>query len=102
MCLMKEQLKELVGIVVEQQEKQTQSQNNIATTLGDWFGSNNEQKQNNVQEKETKQIEVKQSDNNLDEIVNILNQALNGINQKLNGTLKVQLVNGNSINFMNN
>ena len=97
-----EQLKELVGIVVEQQEKQTQSQNNIATTLGDWFGSNNEQKQNNVQEKETKQIELKQSDNNLDEIVNILNQALNGINQKLNGTLKVQLVNGNSINFMNN
>ena len=97
-----EQLKELIGIVVEQQEKQTQSQNNIANTLGGWF-DNKEEKQNTIiqNNKEEKQLQ-ENNNNNLDEIVNILNQALNGINQKLNGTLKVQLVNGNSINFMNN
>lgn len=88
------QLKELIGLVVEQQEKQTEAQSQVANTLGNWFGSeDNKSTDTNKSNDKQKQLSpVEKSKQEMNELLNILSTALEGINGKLGGTLKVKVV----------
>lgn len=92
-------LKELIGIIVEQQEKQTQAQAEISTTFKSAFGETNPLKP--VTNKDGKPLTPEESKNNMfQQLVQQLQQALTGIDTKLSGKLKVQIVDSNGGNWM--